>query len=71
MSINLGAMFGLVRSAMPRPPNSGDRSIVMTERGVLAIAAFETPNRTITSMAKLEYSSDCKSSPCGKFAKEL
>jgi len=51
-------------------PNSGDRSIVMIEQGVIATAAFDTLNRVIDSIAKLQYFSDCKSSPCREIAKE-
>ena len=51
-------------------PNSEDRSIVMIKQGVIAIAAFDTFNRTIDSIAKLQYFSDCKSSPCREIAKE-
>jgi hypothetical protein len=49
-------------------PNFEDRSIVMIEQGVIAIAAFDTLNRTIDSTAKLQYFSDCKSSPCKEIA---
>jgi hypothetical protein len=34
-------------------PNSGDRSIVMIEQGVIAITTFDALNRTIDSIAKL------------------
>jgi hypothetical protein len=51
--------------------NSGDRSIVMIEQGVIAIAAFDAFNRTIDSIAKLQCFSNCKSSPCKEIAKEL
>jgi hypothetical protein len=34
-------------------PNSGDRSIIMIEQGVIAIAAFDALNRTIDGIAKL------------------
>ena len=44
---------------------------VMAEQGVIAIAAFDALNRTINSIAKLQYFSDCKSSPSREIAKEL
>jgi hypothetical protein len=47
-----------------------DRSMVMIEQGVIAIAAFDALNKTIDSIAKLQYFSDCKSSPCREIAKE-
>ena len=34
-------------------PNSGDRSIVMLEQGVIVIAAFDALNGTIDSIVKL------------------
>ena len=51
-------------------PNFGDRSIVIIEQGVIATAAFDALNRTIDSIAKLQYFSDCKSSLCREIAKE-
>jgi hypothetical protein len=42
----------------------------MIEQGVIAIAAFDALNRAIGSIAKLQYFSDCKSSPCREIAKE-
>jgi hypothetical protein len=51
-------------------PNSMDRSMVMIEQGVIAIAAFDALNKTIDSIAKLQYFSDCKSSPCREIVKE-
>jgi hypothetical protein len=42
----------------------------MLEQGVTAIAAFDALNRTIDSIAKLEYFSDYKSSPYREIAKE-
>jgi hypothetical protein len=47
-----------------------DRSIIMIEQGVIAIAAFDALNKTIDSIAKLQYFSDCKSSPCREIVKE-
>jgi hypothetical protein len=44
-------------------PNFGDRSIVMIEQGVIATAAFDALNKTIDSIAKLQYFSDCKVEP--------
>ena len=44
--------------------------MVMIEQGVIAIAAFDALNKTIDSIAKLQYFSDCKSSPCREIAKE-
>ena len=51
-------------------PNSGDGSIDMIEQGLIATAAFNALNRTTDSIAKLQYFSDCKSSPCREIAKE-
>jgi len=34
-------------------PKSRDRLIVVIKQGVIAIAAFDAPNRTIDSIAKL------------------
>jgi hypothetical protein len=51
-------------------PKLGDRPIVIIEQGVIATAAFNALNRTINSIAKLEYFSNCKSSPCREIAKE-
>jgi len=34
-------------------PNSGDRSIVIIEQGVIALATFDTLNTMINSIAKL------------------
>jgi hypothetical protein len=42
----------------------------MIEQGVIAAAAFNAINRTIDSIARLQYFSDCKSSPCREIAKE-
>ena len=42
----------------------------MIEQGVIATAAFDILNRMIDSIAKLQYFSDCKSSPCRKIAKK-
>ncbi len=42
----------------------------MIEQGVIAIVAFDARNRTIDSIAKLQYFSDYKSSPCREIAKE-
>jgi hypothetical protein len=50
-------------------PKLGDRPIVMIEQGVIAIVAFDALNRTIDSEAKLQYFSDCKSSPRREIAK--
>jgi len=36
-------------------PNSGDRSIVMIEQGVIATAAFDVFNRMIDNITKLQY----------------
>ena len=36
-------------------PNSGDRSIVMIEQGVIVIAGFDVFNRMIDSIAKMHY----------------
>jgi hypothetical protein len=36
-------------------PNFGDRSIVIIEQGIIAIEAFDALNRTINSIAKLQY----------------
>jgi hypothetical protein len=47
-----------------------DRSIVMIEQGVIAIVAFDALNKTIDSIAKLQYFSNCKSSPCREIVKE-
>ena len=44
--------------------------MVMIEQGVIATAAFDALNRTIDSIAKLQYFSNCKSSPCREIAKE-
>jgi len=51
-------------------PNFGNRLIVMIEQGVIATAAFDALNRTIDSIAKLQYFPNCKSSPCREIAKE-
>jgi hypothetical protein len=51
-------------------PNSGDRSIVMIEQGVIAKVAFDALNRTIDRIAKLQYFSNYKSSPRKEIAKE-
>jgi hypothetical protein len=51
-------------------PNSGDRSIVMIEQGVITIAAFDAFNKTIGRIAKLQYFSNYKSSPYREIAKE-
>jgi hypothetical protein len=51
-------------------PKLGDRPIVMIEQGVIATAAFDALNGTIDSIAKLQYFSKCKSSPCREIAKE-
>jgi hypothetical protein len=51
-------------------PNSRDRLIVIIEQGVIAIAAFNALNRTIDSIVKLQYFSDCKLSPYREIAKE-
>jgi hypothetical protein len=42
----------------------------MIEQGVIAIAAFNALNRAVDSIAKLQYFSDCKSSPYKEIAKE-
>jgi hypothetical protein len=42
----------------------------MIEQGLIAIAAFDALNRTIDSIAKLQYFSDCKLSPSREIAKE-
>jgi hypothetical protein len=36
-------------------PNSRDRLIVIIEQGVIAIAAFDTLNKTIDKIANLQY----------------
>ena len=51
-------------------PNSGDRSIVIINQGVIAIAAFDALNRTIDNIAKLQYFSDYKWSPYREITKE-
>jgi hypothetical protein len=57
---------------MPASPvwSFRDGLIVIIEQGVIAIAAFDVLNRTIDSIAKLQYFSDCKSSPYREIAKE-
>ena len=42
----------------------------MIEQGLIATLAFNALNRTTDSIAKLQYFSDCKSSPCREIAKE-
>jgi len=42
----------------------------MIEQGVMATAALDALNRTIDSIAKLQYFSNYKSSPCREIAKE-
>jgi hypothetical protein len=42
----------------------------MIEQGGIAIIAFDVLNGTIDSIAKLQYFSDCKSSPNREIAKE-
>jgi hypothetical protein len=42
----------------------------MIEQGVITITAFDALNRTIDSIAKLQYFSDCKPSTSGEIAKE-
>ena len=51
-------------------PKLGDRPMVIIKQGLIYIAAFDALNRTIDSIAKLQYLSDCKSSPCREIAKE-
>jgi hypothetical protein len=50
-------------------PNFGDKSIIMIEQRVIVIAAFDALNKTIDSIAKLQYFSNCKSRPCREIAK--
>jgi hypothetical protein len=47
-----------------------DRSMVIIEQGVMAIAAFDALNKTIDSIAKLQYFSDRKLSPYREIVKE-
>jgi hypothetical protein len=42
----------------------------MKEQGVIAITAFDTLNRTIDSIAKLQYFSNSKLSPYTEITKE-
>jgi hypothetical protein len=42
----------------------------MIEQGVIATAAFDALNRMLDSIVKVQYFSDCKSSPCREIAKE-
>jgi hypothetical protein len=42
----------------------------MIKQGVIAIITFNTINKTIDSITKLQYFSDYKSSPCKEIAKE-
>ena len=51
-------------------PNFKDRLIFIIEQGVIAIVAFDVLNETINSRAKLQYFSDCKSSPYREIAIE-
>jgi hypothetical protein len=41
-------------------PNFEDRLIVIIEQGVIATAAFNTINRRVDSIAKLQYFPYCK-----------
>jgi hypothetical protein len=53
VSLNLGTIFELDGNLYATAPNSGDRSIVMIQQGVIATAAFDALNKTIDSTAKL------------------
>jgi hypothetical protein len=41
----------------------------MIEQGVIAITPFDALNRTLDSIVKLQYFSDCKSRSCKEIAK--
>ena len=51
-------------------PKLEDRPIVIIEQGVIARAAFDALNKTIDNIAKLQYFSNYKLSPCREIAKE-
>lgn len=51
-------------------PNFRDRSIVIIEQGVIAIAAFNAFNKTIDSIANLWYFTNYKLSPYREIAKK-
>ena len=42
----------------------------MIEQGVIATGAFDVLDRTIDSIAELQYFSDCKSIPCREIVRE-
>jgi hypothetical protein len=67
---NLGVIFELNRSFIPQAPNSRDRLIVIIKQRAIAITAFDALNKMINSIAKLQYLSNCKLSPCREIVKE-
>jgi hypothetical protein len=51
--LNFRVIFELNRRLYIIGPNSRDRSIIIIEQGVIAIAAFDALNKKIDSVAKL------------------